>query len=379
MLARRLLSAAVVYNGMGTARENAGVVVQGEGEGATIIAVDDLGVLERQFADAQKEPAVFALSPAPVNAHTHLDLTRLPYFSGSYEDFIRHVITNSAQVRGVGAARDGVAELKARGTHVVGDIVAHEEVMRFLLQDSELQGVAYWEVIGPNPADADTLFNATLERVQNFKRLERPGGMRVGLSPHTPHTVSAHLLQKLMRLARTMDLPVQIHVAESPHELSMHKDGSGPLREMMRGFLPDWQPSGLSPVQYLKSLGVLDARPTLVHMVHVTEEDVRDVRRADCVVVHCPRSNDGLACGRFPWELYMKHGVEVALGTDSRGSSPDLSVTREVQAAVRVHGERASARALVRAAVKGGYRALGLRPPRFARGDSASLLHVWPD
>ena len=355
-------------------RENGAVVVQGE----RIVMVAGLEDARRSYPDALVEHVGFAISPPPVNAHTHLDLSALPYFSGSYEDFIRHVVRHGA-LRGVEASTRGLAELQRNGPPVFGDIVANEAAMRDLLGKPGVQGVAYWEVFAPDPAEADVAFDRTLERLSDFKRLERPDGLKLGLSPHTPHTVSAPLLQKLAQLAVSENLPLQIHVAESPAEISLHRDGSGPLYELMKPFLGAWQPSGLSPVQYLARLGVLEAKPTLVHMVNVTEDDVRLVAKAGCVVVHCPRSNEGLRCGRFPWELYAKHGVEVALGTDSLGSSPDLDVSREVQAALELHGQKASPLALVRAAVKGGYRALGLAPPRFGRGDPVSSLHVWDE
>jgi hypothetical protein len=230
----------------------------------------------------------------------------------------------------------------------------------------------------PDPADAERILAETAERMRYFRSLERFGGMRAGLSPHTPHTVSAPLLKGLAGLARQEGLPMQLHVAESPAEAAFHREGSGPLHELMKPFMPGWRPSGLSAVGYLASLGVLAARPTLVHMVHVSEDDIREVQRAGCAVVHCPRSNMALGCGRFPWELYMKHGLEVALGTDSRASSADLSLRQELKAARCLHGNKASPLALVRAAVKGGYRALGMRPPRFGRGDGAGILYRWP-
>ena len=121
----------------------------------------------------------------------------------------------------------------------------------------------------------------------------------------------------------------------------------------MKPFLGTWQPSGLTPVQYLAELGVLEARPTLVHVVNVSEDDIKTVAKAGCAVVHCPRSNEALECGRFPWELYAKHNVEVALGTDSLGSSPDLDIRREVDAARTLHGDKASPLALVRARRQG--------------------------
>ena len=370
----RLLTAEVVYSGLGTPRADGAVVLQGD----RIAMVGSLTDAQASYPGVPVEHAGFALSPPPVNAHTHLDLSTLPYFTGSYEDFIRHVVRQGGR-RGAAAAAAGLEELQGSGVGAAGDIVENAEATRFLLGTPGLKGIAYWEVFAPDPADAEKKFAEVVAQLREFRGLERPDGPKLGLSPHTPHTVSGPLLQKLARLARAEGLPLQIHVGESPAELELHTRGNGPLYELMRPFLGGWKPSGLSPVAYLADLGVLEAKPTLVHMVNVSEDDVRTVAKAGCTVVHCPRSNEGLRCGRFPWELYAKHGVEIAFGTDSKGSSPDLDVRNEVRAARSLHGDKASPLALVRAAVKGGYRALGLTPPRFTRGDGADALYVWDD
>lgn len=373
-LEHRILSAEVVYSGIGTPREHGAVVLQGE----RIVMVAGLDEARRSYPDAPLTDVGFAISPPPVNAHTHLDLSALPYFSGAYEDFIRHVVRHDA-VRGEGAAEAGLGELRRTGVGAFGDIVESTEALSMLLQTPGLKGVVYLEVFAPDPAQAESEYAEVLEQFRVFKKLERPDGLRLGLSPHTPHTVSGPLLQALAQLAIRENVPLQIHVSESPAEIPFHREGSGPLYDLMKPFLGMWQPSGLSPVEYLAELGVLGAKPTLVHMVNVTDDDVKLVAKAGCVVVHCPRSNEGLQCGRFPWELYAKHGVEVALGTDSKGSSPDLDVRLEVRAARALHGEKASPLALVRAAVKGGYRALGFTPLRFGRGDTVDALYIWDE
>lgn len=379
MLERTIMRAEVVYDGLGTPREDGAVVVQDDGNRRQVIAVGTIAGVRESFPDASEVDAGFALSPPPVNAHTHLDLSTMAYSPGAYDAFVRAVIRHRREGRGgVPAARKGAAEVLASGVRVIGDIVAEEEVMRYLLAHPDLSGVAYWEVVGPDPAEAEALFEVARRKLAAFRELERPGGVRAGVSPHTPHTVSAPLLRRLAALASREGFPIQVHVAESPSETALHRGGEGPLAELLGELGVAWRPSGRSPVGYLADLGVLAARPTLVHMVHVDEDDVRTVQRADCAVVHCPRSNEALACGRFPWELYARFGVDVAFGTDSRGSSPSLDVGDEVAFSRDLHGSRANPRALVRAAVKGGYRALGLRPPRVGRGDPADALMVWP-
>jgi cytosine/adenosine deaminase-related metal-dependent hydrolase len=377
-LKRVLHLAPIVYNGLGTPRRNGGLLVQEALGSRTVVTAGDGNELRASYPDAEVRHEPFALSPAPANAHTHLDLSGMPYSAGDYEAFIRAVIAHGRNGgRSLANAEQGVNELLEAGTTVVGDIVTREDVMAFLLAHPRLRGVAYWEVIAPDPEQAGRILAETEERLAAFRALERPGGMRVGLSPHTPHTVSGPLLRGLAVLARKLRVPMQIHVGENVGEVPLHRDGSGPLAQVLAELLPAWSPSGMTPVAYLESLGVLEAAPSLVHMVHVTEEDVALVQRYACSVVHCPRSNLALECGRFPWELYARHGVTVGIGTDSRGSSPSLSVEEEVAAALGLHGESGGSQALVRAAVKGGYRALGLTPPRFVRGDDAAAVHSW--
>lgn len=377
-LRRVRLEARVAYGGFGTpASPGAAVIQEASGE-RRLLFIGNRDEARRRWPDAEARDAGFALSPPPVNAHVHLDLSTLPYRQESYESFVRRVLAHGGQgLRGVDAAREGLGELAEAGTDTLGDIVADEDTMNMLLSRPGLRGVAYWEVIAPDPADADTVFDETVERLRAFRARERPDGVRVGLSPHAPHTVSGPLLVKLARLAAANGVPLQIHVAESASEARLHRHGDGPLRELMGPLLEGFRPSGRSPVGYLASLGVLEAGPTLVHAADVDEDDVRRIQHGGCTVVHCPRSNLALGAPRFPWETYARHGVSVAFGTDSRGSSPSLDVQDEVAAAAELHGSRAAPGALVRAAVKGGYRALGLTPPRLGRGAPAERLLQW--
>lgn len=377
---RELWPAALVYDGLGSPRRDAAVLVQVAPEPARVVAVLRASQLRAAYPDATERPAVDVLAPAAVNAHTHLDLSDLPLTPGPYAGFIRAAIAHArAGGRGLAAAERGIRALKAAGVVTVGDVVTDEAVLARLLEDRELSGVAYWEVLGPDPADAEARFSAAVAVVERHRPRERPGGVRVGLSPHTPHTVSAPLLQRLAGYAAAHRLPMQIHVAEDPGEHELHARGTGSLRDAMGPLLVAFQPSGATPVRYLDDLGVFKARPTLVHAIHVDDDDVRRLQRAGCAVVHCPRSNALLECGTFPWARYARFGVTVGLGTDSLGSSPSLSPVDEFGAARAVHGAAADPAQLVWAAVKGGHRALGGTAPQIVRGSEAALFRSWPD
>lgn len=375
---RELWPADYLYDGLGRPRVAAALLVQMQPDPARVLAVGAIDSMRAQYPSVPLAPHARVIAPAPVNAHTHLDLSEMPLTPGGYVDFVQRVVAyGRTGGRGLAAAERGLAELAAGGVSVIGDIVTSEAVLDRLLAHPGLRGVAYWEVIGPDPQDAERIMAAVAGVVARYRPRERPGGVRLGLSPHAPHTVSAPLWRSLTALARTHGLPLQVHVAEDAAELPLHARGEGPLREAFGPLLANFVPSGHTPIRYLDELGVLAARPTLVHAVHVDEDDLRRLQRAGCSVVHCPRSNAWLGSGTFPWAAYARHGVSVALGTDSRASAPSLSPVDEWAAAALIHGAQANPAQLLWSAVKGGYRALGLEPPRFVRGSPASGLRRW--
>jgi cytosine/adenosine deaminase-related metal-dependent hydrolase len=383
-LERVLLTADVVYNGVGLPVSDGAVLVAG----GNVVAFGKAAELRQREPGVPERRAGLAILPRPVNAHTHLDMTRFPFTALPYGQWIPWVVAQTRSgLRDLEAARQGLGQLEEAGVAAFGDIVARAEVMDFLLGESDLPGVAYWEVLDPNPATAEATFQRAVAQLRAWQPKVRPGKVRLGLSPHTAHTVSSMLLKRLVQYATEAGIPVQIHIAESPEELRFFQHGDGPVAEGITAAFKvrvsdilgrDPHPT-LTPVRHLADLGVLEARPTLVHGVNVSEDDVHLIAQAGCPMVHCPRSNEALSCGIFPWTLYARYGVEVGLGTDSVASGQTLDPRDEVGAALRAHGGALSLAGAVRSVVKGGYRALGLKPPIVRRGDPFSLLTVWPD
>jgi aminodeoxyfutalosine deaminase len=382
---RVILSADVVSNGIGMPTLESGVLVSRNAGSQTVVSFGKISELQHTFPDARVERAGRAILPKAVNAHTHLDMSAYPFQALPYYDWIPNVALANRHLRGLEGSKHGLQLLRDSGIAAFGDIVWDPKTMDFLLEHSEIPGIAYWEIFEPDPSKADARFADTVERIRAWRKLERPGDVRVGLTPHTPFSVSGVLHRKLAEFARLEGLPMQIHVGEHPSELELFQTGAGALAESFSriipvGFETIWgrkpNPS-LTPLNYLADLGVLEAKPTLIHMVNVTEDDVKIVAQSGCVVVSCPRSNRNLECGIFPWALYAKHGVEVALGTDSIASGESLNIVDEAMAALEIHGDKLGLRNIARWAVRGGYRALGMKAPSVQRGDDFSNLTVW--
>lgn len=376
----RLLICEILYTGMGGAQSPGGVVVVGD----TVAATGHPDELRRNYPQAVIENVGGTIAPPPVNAHTHLDMSRYEFQALPYFRWIPEVVIAQRELRGVAGALAGADELSRLRVGGVGDIVWSPDVMEALLQRQDLSGTLYFEVLGAFPEQADERFRAAREHLERWRKLEHPN-LRLGISPHTPFTVSHRLLKLLADYAAGEGLPMQIHVAEHPSELELFRTGGGPLWEnRLKSFTPETlsevigrEPAAdLTPVRYLDELGVLAAKPTLIHMVNVTSEDISRVARAGCAVVTCPRSNRHLECGTFDWAAFASSGIEIAMGTDSVASGESLDMREEVAFAQQLYPQL-DPRLIVRSAVKGGHRVVGGQMPFIRRGETWREEYRW--
>lgn len=289
------------------------------------------------------------------NAHTHLELSDLgrvcPETPTTFAKWMGGFIWSLRKRRlddYKAAAILGIEELRACGTTHVHDITNSWASVEPLLH-SGLQGCVYLEVMGQARERALGLMREAIRRIMDFRRTHADSPMRVGLSVHSTWSCHPDLLHEGAEWCRENKVPLSIHAGESPEETELLLTGRvrklGWVRTQIGRslrMLPRSGP-GLRPIAHLAALGVLEARPLLVHAVQVNDEEIEAIARARCRVVHCPRSNTLLSCGRMRLEAFLSAGIPVFLGTDSRVSSPDLDVRAEAAEAGKMHAGRVEA------------------------------------
>jgi len=141
----------------------------------------------------------------------------------------------------------------------------------------------------------------------------------VGIAPHSVRAVPLNYLKEIINVADQRQLPVHMHVAEQPAEVS--------------ACIEEY---GRSPVALLATEGLLSERFTGVHSIHVSPKAVRMVAEARAMVCACPTTERNLGDGIVPVDAFFKQGVRVALGSDSHVEIDLLEDARELEYHLRL-------------------------------------------
>lgn len=142
----------------------------------------------------------------------------------------------------------------------------------------------------------------------------------ITVDPHSIYTCAPSLLEKSGALAEEFDSLFVVHLSETESEVATCVERYG-----------------MTPVQHLEQLGLLNSRVLAAHCVQLTPEEIQLLAKRQVRVSHCVESNMKLASGAAPIPELLKQGVCVSIGTDGPASNNDVDMFSEMSSVAKVH------------------------------------------
>jgi len=295
------------------------------------------------------------IMPGLVNGHTHAAMT---LFRGLADDlplmdWLNHYIFPAESQMDADFVYTGsllaCAEMILGGTTTFCDMylfenevarAAHEAGMRCVV------GEVLYDFPSPNYGPPDKGLAYTQRLIDAWR--DDPL-VSIAVEPHSLYTCSPELLKQADQLARSNQVPLILHVAETLAEIDQIRQVYGKL-----------------PVAHMEALGILGAHVIADHCIHVTPAEIDRMAHFDVKVVINPESNMKLASGAAPLTLLQQRGLTIGLGTDGCASNNNLDMFAEMDSAAKLHKLHTmdptamNARACIRCATIDCARALGL-------------------
>lgn len=259
--------------------------------------------------------------PGFINTHTHVPMTML---RGYADDLPLHTWLNEyifpAEARMVTpenvriATRLAFIEMIKSGTTCFNDMYFFEDIIGAEAKKAGIRGVIGESLIDfPTPS-----FKNVPEGVRRCEELiqqwQGDAIIHPGVCAHSPYTCSKETLQLAKEIADKHNTRLHIHVSETRKEVE---------DVIVR--------TGMTPAEYLYSIGLLDQNVIAAHAVWLTPNETKLFALTGTSIAHCPKSNLKLASGIADIETYSKAGINVGIGTDGSASNNTLDMVEEMR------------------------------------------------
>ncbi|SOD20677.1 TRZ/ATZ family hydrolase [Nitrosomonas ureae] len=306
-----------------------------------------------------------ALIPGLVNLHTHAAMTLLRGLADDLplmEWLNKHIWPAENQYVNAQFVLDGTrlacAEMIKGGITCFNDMYFFPESCAQAATCSGMRAAIGMIVIDfptTYASDADDYLAKGLELRDKYQHNPL---LSFCFAPHAPYTVSDKTFNSILTYAEQLDAAIHIHLHETQDEIRISMESSG-----------------VRPIERMQQLGLLSPNLIAVHMVHLTDHEIKLLHQYNCSIAHCPSSNMKLASGFAPISSLVNQGVNVGLGTDGAASNNRLDMFEEMRLAAllaKANSGRADAlpaHQVLRMATLNGANALGL-------GESTGSLAV---
>lgn len=259
--------------------------------------------------------------PGLINLHTHAAMTLMRGFADDLPliDWLNKQIWPIEQKFVdpqfvFDGAQIACAEMIASGITCFNDMYFFPESCAEAVVNSGMRAVIGMIVVDSATAYATDYEDYLVKGLKTRDHYQQHPLISFCLAPHAPYTVSDSTLRNILTYAEQINVPIHMHIHESASEIKMSLESTG-----------------MRPIERLRQLDLLGPNLVAVHMVRLTDHEIKMMHQYGCHVAHCPSSNMKFANGIAPVTALVEQEINVGIGTDSAASNNRLDILSEMR------------------------------------------------
>ncbi|BAL81595.1 amidohydrolase [Caldisericum exile] len=250
--------------------------------------------------------------PGLINTHAH---TAMVFLRGSAEDvtssdwFNNHIWIYEKNIQKgdvyLGTLL-GAIEMISSGITTVFDHYFNME-----------EALSAYKDLGMRADLSYTMFGAGENAQENFKNamnfIEKYNGVNelftISLGPHSPYVCPKEFLEDISRIRIDLGLKVHLHISEEPWQVEKS------IKEY-----------GMTPIEFIDSIGLLDENTILAHAYYSTDSDLDLIKKRNSNIAHAPKTYLKFAWVNNFLNRAIEKDVNVSFATDGAASNSNYSI-----------------------------------------------------
>lgn len=296
------------------------------------------------------------LLPGLINVHTHSAMSLLKGYADDLQletwlnDYIWPAESKFVSYDFVlDGSELAIAEMIKGGTTTFNDMYFFPEATAKAVENLGIRaniGLVVMEFPSNYANDPQEYLNKGFEFRDNWRDNKL---ISTSIAPHAPYSVSNSTFELINTYAEQLNLTIHTHLHETRNE----------IEESIKQF-------GSTPIERLSELGLLGPKLMAAHCVHLSENDIYQLKSNGVSVLCNVSSNMKLGSGFVDVYKLINNNINIAIGTDSSASNNRLDMFSEMRSmalnnkALTMKSEFLKPSEVIKMATINGAKALGL-------------------
>ncbi len=233
----------------------------------------------------------------------------------------------------VASFKKGIELSLLNGTTCVAQL-SKESKYFDVLNEMPLKTYLFFELFSDSVENSKDEFRNIQKKIEKLKK-QKSDSTFIGIAPHSVCCVHKRLFKILEKYCKKYNILMTIRLAESQDEIDWLKHGFSDI-DLLNEFTGhkkfDPFAKDLTPVKYLKELGILSKQLLISYGNYLTDEDLEILKEYKVSLAYCPRVSDNLHNKKLYFDKVLKYFPKrFGFGVNSMAFNKDLSLLNELR------------------------------------------------